>query len=71
LPFRDASFDVVYEFAVLHHVLNPGGVVKVMLRVASKAVFISDSNRFGQGSRTKKLIKLLLSKSRLWGVFNY
>jgi ubiquinone/menaquinone biosynthesis C-methylase UbiE len=71
LPFRDASFDVVCEFAVLHHVSHPGAVISEMLRVARKAVFISDSNRFGQGSRTKRIIKLLLFKSRLWGVFNY
>jgi len=42
-----------------------------MLRVAKKAVFISDSNRFGQGSRAARLIKLCLYKSRLWGIFNY
>ena len=71
LPFRDASFDVVCEFAVLHHVPDPGAVVKEMLRVARKAVFISDSNRFGQGSWSKRIIKLLLFKSRLWAVFNY
>lgn len=71
LPFRDASFDVVCEFAVLHHVPDPGAVVKEMLRVARKAVFISDSNRFGQGPGIKRIIKLLLFKSHLWSVFNY
>ena len=71
LPFPDASFDVVCEFAVLHHVRDPSAVVKEMLRVAKKAVFISDSNRFGQGSRAARLIKLGLYKSRLWGIFNY
>jgi ubiquinone/menaquinone biosynthesis C-methylase UbiE len=71
LPFRDASFDVVCEFAVLHHVPSPRAVVKEMLRVARKAVFISDSNRFGQGSPFKRIIKLLLFKSRLWGICNY
>ena len=71
LPFPDASFDVVCEFAVLHHVPNPSAVVKEMLRVAKRAVFISDSNRFGQGSRVARLIKLGLYKSRLWGLFNY
>lgn len=70
LPFSDASFDVVCEFAILHHVPNPGVVVKEMLRVARKAVFISDSNRFGQGSHIHRIVKLLLFKSRLWGVFN-
>ena len=71
LPFPDASFDVVCEFAVLHHVPNPSAVVKEMLRVARKAVFISDSNRFGQGSRVARLIKLVLYKTRLWGSYNY
>jgi ubiquinone/menaquinone biosynthesis C-methylase UbiE len=71
LPFRDASFDVVCEFATLHHVPDPGAVVNEMLRVARKVVFISDSNRFGQGSLSSRIIKLLLFKSRLWGLFNY
>jgi hypothetical protein len=42
-----------------------------MLRVARKAVFISDSNRFGQGSRAVRLIKLGLYKTRLWRVNKY
>lgn len=71
LPFADSSFDVVCETAVLHHVANPNVVVKEMLRVAKKAVLISDSNRFGQGSRMARLIKLVLYKSRLWGAYNY
>lgn len=71
LPFPDASFDVVCEFAILHHVANPSAIVKEMLRVAKKAVFISDSNRFGQGSRAVRLIKLALYKTALWGLYNY
>ena len=71
LPFSDASFDVVCEFAILHHVPDPGAVVKEMLRVARKAVFISDSNRFGQGSRIHRIVKLLLFKARLWGLVDY
>jgi ubiquinone/menaquinone biosynthesis C-methylase UbiE len=71
LPFPDASFDAVCEFATLHHVADPTAVVKEMLRVAKKAVFICDSNRFGQGSRAARLIKLALYKSRLWGSYNY
>lgn len=71
LPFADRSFDVVCEFAVLHHVPDPGAVVKEMLRVAKKAVVISDANRFGQGSWLARLIKLGLYKSRLWGSFNF
>ena len=71
LPFADSSFDVVCEFAVLHHVANPNAVVKEMLRVAKKAVLISDSNRFGQGSRAERLLKLGLYKSKLWGAYDY
>lgn len=71
LPFPDASFDAVCEFAVLHHAANPSTVVKEMLRVAKKAVFLCDSNRFGQGSTASKYTKLLLYKSGLWGAYNY
>jgi len=71
LPFRDASFDVVCEFSVLHHVADPGAVVKEMLRVANKAVIIADSNRFGQGSRAARLLKLALYKLKLWSFFNF
>jgi ubiquinone/menaquinone biosynthesis C-methylase UbiE len=71
LPFPDASFDAVCEFAILHHHPNPSAVVREMLRVAKKAVFLVDSNRFGQGSRVARLAKLGLYKTRLWGVFNY
>lgn len=71
LPFPDASFDVVCEFSVLHHVSNPNAVVREMLRVAKSAVFIADSNRFGQGSRAARLLKLLLYKTGLWHSFNF
>ena len=71
LPFSDASFDVVCEFATLHHAANPNAVVKEMLRVARKAVFISDSNRFGQGPWVARLLKLFLCRSKLWGLYTF
>jgi ubiquinone/menaquinone biosynthesis C-methylase UbiE len=71
LPFANGSFDAVCEFAVLHHAANPSAVVREMLRVAKKAVFLCDSNRFGQGSSAAKYIKLALYKSGLWGVYNF
>jgi len=71
LPFANGSFDAVCEFAVLHHVANPSAVVKEMLHVAKKAVFLCDSNRFGQGSSAAKYIQLALYKSGLWGVYNF
>jgi len=71
LPFGDASFDAVCEFATLHHAANPNAVVAEMLRVARQAVFLCDSNRFGQGSRAARLLKLFLCKSKLWGVYTF
>lgn len=71
LPFPDGSFDLVCEFAILHHVANPSAVLREMLRVARKAVFISDSNRFGQGSWPARVVKLGLYKTGLWGLYNY
>jgi ubiquinone/menaquinone biosynthesis C-methylase UbiE len=66
LPFEDNSFDAVFECAVLHHVAEPSRVVNEMMRVAKKAVFLSDSNRFGQGRQALRMLKLALYKSKLW-----
>lgn len=66
LPFADNSFDAVCELGMLHHVEHPERVIGEMLRVARKAVFISDSNRFGQGRAIVKLSKLVLFKLGLW-----
>lgn len=71
LPFPSASFDAVCEFGILHHAANSAAVVKEMLRVAKKAVFLCDSNRFGQGSRAARLMKLLLCKGKLWGAYTF
>jgi ubiquinone/menaquinone biosynthesis C-methylase UbiE len=71
LPFNDASFDAVFECGVLHHVAEPSVVVTEMMRVAKQAVFISDSNRFGQGSQAARILKLALYKSKLWPVARF
>jgi len=71
LPYPDASFDAVCEFGILHHVADPNAVVREMLRVARRAVFLSDSNRFGQGSRPSRLAKLALYRLKLWPLANY
>ena len=71
LPFADKSFDVVCEFATLHHVDRPEMFVREMLRVARKAVLISDSNRFGQGSFLARLAKLAMFKTGAWPVFDW
>ena len=71
LPFGDKSFDAVCALGILHHVEDHNAVVREMIRVARKAVFISDGNRFGQGNMLIRLIKLLFYKAHLWGVINF
>ena len=70
VAFAAESFDLVCEFAVLHHVPRPHEVVSEMLRVAKKAVFISDSNNFGQGTTIVRGIKQLLNALKLWRIYD-
>lgn len=71
LAYADRSFDLVCEFAALHHIPNPARAVAEMLRVASKAVFISDSNNFGSGSFLSRTTKQLLRSLGLWSVADF
>ncbi len=66
LPFGDASFDVVCETGVLHHVSDPAAVVREMTRIARQAIFLSDENRFGSGGLLGKLFHIMLYKVGLW-----
>ena len=65
------EFDLVCEFAVLHHVPRPAQAVGEMLRVARKAIFISDANNFGQGGGIARLIKRAIAALGLWRAFDY
>lgn len=71
LPYPDESFDAVCELGILHHVPDPNAVVREMLRVARRAVFLSDANRFGQGAWLGRATKLLLWRLKLWRVANH
>lgn len=66
LPFPDASFDLVCEFAVLHHVREPRAVVAEMNRVAARMIAISDCNFMGQGAPWLRLVKRGLWSAGLW-----
>jgi SAM-dependent methyltransferase len=66
LPFPNGSFDVVCELAVLHHVGEPESIIAEMARVARRAVFLSDTNRYGRGSAVARWSKLALRTSGLW-----
>ncbi len=65
LPYRDAAFDAVVATGVMHHVPDPDAIVAEMLRVARKAIFISDSNIFGRGPVPVRILKLALARARL------
>jgi len=67
LPYEDGAFDVVVETGMLHHTPEPQRVVAEMLRVARKAVFISDSNIYGQegSSLPARALKLALARAGL------
>lgn len=70
LPYADASFDAVVEFGVLHHVRHPERLVGEMLRVSRTAVFLSDSNRYGQGPMMMRRLKWVLYRLGLWPCVN-
>jgi ubiquinone/menaquinone biosynthesis C-methylase UbiE len=66
LPFADRSFDATYECGVLHHAKDPNRVVREMMRVSTKAIFLSDENRFAHGSTLARWGKLFLCKTGLF-----
>jgi SAM-dependent methyltransferase len=66
LQFQDGEFDLVCAFGVLHHIKYPQQAVSEMLRVSKKAIFISDSNNFGQGPGLIRLTKQIINLLRLW-----
>jgi SAM-dependent methyltransferase len=71
LAFADGEFDLVCEFAVLHHVPQPEKAVAEMLRVAGKAIFISDANNFGQGGQGARCLKQAIKALGLWRAFDW
>jgi len=70
LDFPDNSFDIVCEFAVLHHIEDHKQAVSEMCRVAKKGVFISDSNNFGQGNFVKRSVKQFINSVGLWKAYD-
>ena len=70
LAFNSDQFDLVCAFGVLHHIRNSEKAVSEMLRVSRKAIFISDSNNFGQGSSLTRSIKQLINAFGVWSIAN-
>ena len=71
LAATDGEFDLVCEFAVHHHVPRPERAVAEMLRVARKAIFISDANNFGQGGLMARFLKQAIDVMGLWRAFDW
>jgi SAM-dependent methyltransferase len=71
LDFADDAFDYVIQTGVLHHVADPAAAVAEMMRVARVGIMLSDSNRYGQGSRPARIAKDVLRRLRLWRPFIY
>lgn len=70
LEFADGEFDLVCSFGVLHHIRDSSRAVSEMLRVARRALFISDSNNFGQGSALTRTLKQAVNAAGLWRLAN-
>jgi ubiquinone/menaquinone biosynthesis C-methylase UbiE len=71
MNYPDASFDLVCELGVLHHLPCPRKAIAEMLRVSKRGIFISDSNRFGHGSSISRYTKLLFWRLGLWPLVNW
>lgn len=71
LPFVDNAFELVCEFAVLHHLKYPNNAVREMSRVASRMISISDCNFMGQGSIAQRYFKRIIFFLGLWPFANW
>ena len=71
LSFEDGSFDCVCAFGILHHIRQPRAALREMVRVARKAVFISDLNNFGCGSALQRTVSQTLNAFGLWKAFQF
>lgn len=70
IEFPDNSFDLVCEFGALHHMPRPELAISEMLRIARKAIFVCDSNNFGQGGKLSRFLKQAINSLGLWPAAN-
>jgi ubiquinone/menaquinone biosynthesis C-methylase UbiE len=66
LNFEDSSFDLVCAFGVFHHLQDPVAALEEMKRVGKHAIFISDTNNFGQGNLPSRTLKQALNAFKIW-----
>jgi SAM-dependent methyltransferase len=66
LPFEDNCFDVVCILGALHHSAQPHRIISEMIRVAKRAIIISDeANHLGGGIK-QLLIRMRLFRFACW-----
>jgi len=66
LNFENSSFDLVCAFGVFHHLKDPVAALEEMKRVSRYAIYISDTNNFGQGNRLSRFFKQALYTLNIW-----
>jgi SAM-dependent methyltransferase len=66
LNFEDSSFDLVCAFGVFHHLQDPVTALEEMKRVGKHAIYISDTNNFGQGNLLSRTLKQALNAFKIW-----
>ena len=71
IEFPENQYDLVCAFGILHHIDKPEQVIKEMIRVSKYAIFISDSNNFGQGGKLGRFVKQAINALGLWSSYNY
>jgi SAM-dependent methyltransferase len=71
LPFESASFDLVCAFGVMHHLADPAAAALEMVRVARRAIFISDHNDYGRGNAVTTRLKQAAKEAGLWGLYRF
>ena len=71
LPFDDKSIDVVTAASILHHVDDPDRVISEMLRVARKAILISDHNNYSFGGDLACRLRIILKALNLLDAATY
>ena len=71
LPLADGEVDFAVATGVLHHVRHPREVIREMMRVSRSGIFISDINRYAQGSLPSRFAKLALRALGLWPAFYF
>jgi ubiquinone/menaquinone biosynthesis C-methylase UbiE len=71
IAFGDNAFDFAGSFGVIHHIKNYRRAIDEMCRVASTGIFMSDCNKFGQGSFSKRVLKNLTRYVGGWRALDY